>query len=418
MVKREGHALALHGPERHRRIDPLLPPIVKRGIPAKRQRPAGVGWHRAHCLRPFDLVGAHEGVVDEDRAVIGHALRRDGAFYGAQRLFGGGVAVHMHVDLQVAGPVAVEEAGNEVVRHLAKTAIVPFFARRVVRIGFRMPGRRDGPVKPQLDSAQPHAIDIALVEVRTFGKQLLCGPGRVCGIFRRCRIGCRQHIADRRILGAEVQVDRQKLLVDGIADDVDIILAQTHAAFLRGCLAIAGPKTAAIQCNVICQLAREAWPLLAHREQRGFLKLARQGSVGIAAIAAALWVGCVLVQPKQPQQRAVGRAVVPRAIHHHDRPVGRYPVQFFRRRMAVLGQRGNTVAEPDDPIVRSHLCGLNRHPVDHLGNRGNAHQIAVDHVLAEVDHVAMAIDEPRQKGMALQIDQLGLGCLKLQGFGL
>ena len=85
--------------------------------------------------------------------------------------------------------------------------------------------------------------------------------------------------------------------------------------------------------------------------------------------------------------------------------------------MAVLGQRGNTVAEPDDPIVRSHLCCLNRHPVDHLGNRGNAHQIAVDHVLAEVNHVAVAVDEPGQKGMALQIDQLRLGRLKLQGFG-
>ena len=195
MIEREGHAHCFQRVDRHCGRRAVRPPVMHRGVTGGEQRARGEGRDGPHFFHPLDLVGAHVGGVDEHRAAVGHAIELHRAFDGPQRLLGGGIAVHVHVDLDAGLPELVEDAVHIIIWQLLEAAIVALLVGGIVRIGLAEPCGGDRPVEPQLDATQAHTVDVALVEVGSCCQQLARGVLVVDVIFGGHGIGGGQHVA-------------------------------------------------------------------------------------------------------------------------------------------------------------------------------------------------------------------------------
>ncbi|MFO0003459.1 MAG: hypothetical protein ACK559_20245, partial [bacterium] len=78
----------------------------------------------------------------------------------------------------------------------------------------------------------------------------------------------RQGGIDHGVLGADEQVDRQQLLVDCVAGEVDVVVAQAQSAFHRRGRAEARPQRRCAGGHLVGGGAAERRPARAHRVER------------------------------------------------------------------------------------------------------------------------------------------------------
>ena len=93
-----------------------------------------------------------------------------------------------------------------------------------------------------------------------------------------------------------------------------------------------------------------------------------------------------------------------RGIDDHHRAGGRHLVELGGGRRAVLGETRSLVAEADDPGALGHRLGVLLEAREQFREIGGADEVGVHQVLAEVDHVAVGVDETRHQGLAREVD--------------
>ena len=195
------------------------------------------------------------------------------------------------------------------------------------------------------------------------------------------------------------------MLVDCVAKQFDVVPADADRALHGGGLAVASPQGGCPGHHIVGQLTREGRPFGAHGVQRSFFHRASQRlAVGLAVEHAALGVRRCRSDSGSAESGRVAGTEMARTVDDHDRAIGRDRIEFLDRRRALLLQLDRLVSHADDPRVGGHLHRLRLHPGDNVGYVGAAEQVGVHQVLAEVEKVAVRVDEARQQGAAGQID--------------
>ena len=188
------------------------------------------------------------------------------------------------------------------------------------------------------------------------------------------------------------------------AKQFDVVPADPDRALHGGGLAVASPQGGCPGHHIVGQLTREGRPFGAHGVQGSFFHRASQRlAVGLAVEHAALGVRRCRSDSGSAESSRVAGTEMARTVDDHDRAIGRDRIEFLDRRRALLLQLDRLVSHADDPRGGGHLHRLRLHPGDNVGYVGAAEQVGVHQVLAEVEKLAMGIDEARQQGAAGEV---------------
>ena len=345
--------------------------------------------------------------MDEHRPMVVHAVLGDRLLDRLERLIGRGVAVHVHVDLEVGRPEAIEGRLEDLVGDLAIGPVFSGLAWGIGGIGLVHPGGVEATVEPELHPAEAHPIDVALVEI---------GPGReqprrhvagaVGGLDRfshpvsRC-----QGVVDSRILRGDVEIDGERVLFDCLENDADVVAPQAEPRLHRRRLAVTRPALRGAGDRGGGELSGERRTLAPDGiEGRLFHRPEERLAVGAAGEEAPRGIGRIGIDPCHLEELRIAGPGMAGAVDDHHRDVGRDPIELRARRRPLLGHQLRLIAKADDPSPRRHLVSLSHHSANKLGDVLRAEEVGIDEVLSEIDHVAVGVDEPRQEGVAGEVD--------------
>lgn len=189
-----------HRPRRHRLRRPILPPHPHHRVAAGKEAGGEETRHGPILFHLRDLIVAQKRRVDEHWPMVVHAVLGDRFLDRLERLIGRGVAVHVHVDLEVGRPEAIEGRLEDLVGDLPIGPVFSGLAWGIGGIGLVHPGGVEATVEPELHPAKAHPIDVAPVEI---------GPGReqpLRHVPASVPLGCRRRQAVAHASAGECQL--------------------------------------------------------------------------------------------------------------------------------------------------------------------------------------------------------------------
>ena len=209
MRKREGNARALHAGGRVRRGHSLGPEDWRQVIALVKERDGEEAWNSAKRFHARDLVWPDIGAMHEDRPVVAHAVPRHRRLNRPQCLLHRLVAIQMHVDLEGCRPMLVEGLEQHLVGDLRIAVKILIAPRRRHGERLRHPGQHWVAIKPELGTAQPHAIDVAAIHVWAYGAELLRRAAGLGAIGLTDAVGLLRYLVHLVVLGKDNKVDGQ-----------------------------------------------------------------------------------------------------------------------------------------------------------------------------------------------------------------